>query len=272
MPESGSIDAPTLAALVREGDILDDLVAHLPAEQWTTPTPAKGWTIAHQIAHLAWTDDAATAALSSTVDDGPFLGYLEAAAADPAGLPDRTATEGAAATPADLLARWRRGRAVLADHLSAAVRDAPTQRFPWFGPPMGARSMATARLMETWAHGQDVADALGIIRPVSDGLRDIAHLGIATRNFAYAINNITPPETAFRIELTAPDGEVWTWGPDDGSAAGSVRGPALDFCLLVTQRREPEDLALEIDGDEARQWVSIAQAFAGPPKKIMRAR
>ncbi|WP_297004547.1 TIGR03084 family metal-binding protein [uncultured Corynebacterium sp.] len=272
MPAPDSTTTPTLAALIREGDILDNLVHHLPPERWSTPTPATGWTVAHQIAHLAWTDEAACAALSSTPDGGPFTAYLDAAAADPAGLPDRTAAEGAAAAPTDLLTRWRRTRSALADQLHAALRDSPGHRFPWFGPPMGARSMATARLMETWAHGQDVADALDVTRPVSHGLRDIAHLGVATAGFAYAINGEEPPETAFRIELTGPEGQLWTWGPGDGSAAGTLRAPALDFCLLVTQRREPEALALEVEGDEIRRWVSIAQVFAGPPKSVMRNR
>lgn len=272
MPTPGTTAGSTLAALAREGDILDALVAPCTPEQWAAPTPAKGWTIAHQIAHLAWTDEAASAALATTGDTGPFDAYRAAAATEPATLPDRTAAEGAAADPRDLLVRWRRSRATLADQLDAALQDAQPRRYPWFGPPMGARSMATARLMETWAHGQDVADALGVTRPVSTGLRDIAHLGVATRDFAYAINGMEPPETAFRIELSGPDGERWNWGPDDGTASGVVRGPALDFCLLVTQRREPEDLGLETEGDDARQWMPLAQVFAGPPKKIMRAR
>lgn len=131
--------------------------------------------------------------------------------------------------------------------------------------------MATARLMETWAHGQDVADTLGVRRPASPGLRDICHLGVITRDFAYVNNGLAPPSGQFRVELHSPDGGRWTWGPDDG-AAGTLRGPALDFCLLGTQRREVEDLDLEILGDEARRWAEIAQAFAGPPKAVMRNR
>jgi hypothetical protein len=39
----------------------------------------------------------------------------------------------------------------------------------------------------------------------------------------------------------------------------------VDFCLLVTQRRHLADTAVVVEGDAARQWISIAQAFAGPP-------
>ena len=123
--------------------------------------------------------------------------------------------------------------------------------------------MATARLMETWAHGQDVADALGVDRPATARLRNVAHIGVRTRDFAYAIRGLTPPAEPFRVELTAPDGSAWTWGPDD--AAQRVNGPALDFCLLVTQRRHRDELALRATGPDADTWLEIAQAFAGAP-------
>lgn len=261
----------TLDALAVEGDTLDGLVRDLDGEGWASPTPATGWTVAHQIAHLAWTDEAASASLATPPDtaDGPFAGYRRRFDADPSGAVDATAAEGAAAPPGTLLDRWRASRARLDRDMRDAAAGTPG-KFLWFGPSMSLRSMATARLMETWTHGQDVADALGVRRPTSPGLKDISHLGVITRDFAYVNNGLTPPTGQFRVELHAPDGERWTWGPDE--AVGTVRGPALDFCLLVTQRREVEDLDLEILGDEAHRWAGIAQAFAGPPKAVMRNR
>jgi uncharacterized protein (TIGR03084 family) len=123
--------------------------------------------------------------------------------------------------------------------------------------------MATARLMETWAHGLDVADALGVKRPATARLRSIAHIGVRTRDFAFSINGLTPPADPFHVELRAPDGSVWEWGPKD--AVQRVTGSAEDFCMLVTQRRPPTDLDVTADGAEAVKWLSIAQAFAGPP-------
>ncbi|MCX0270363.1 TIGR03084 family metal-binding protein, partial [Nocardia zapadnayensis] len=136
-------------------------------------------------------------------------------------------------------------------------------KVPWFGPPMRPGSMATARLMETWAHGQDVADALGVSREPTDRLRSVAHIGVRTRDFAYTVRELPVPATEFRVELRAPSGELWSWGPVE--APERVTGPALDFCLLVTQRRHPDDLALRTTGAEAARWLTIAQAFAGPP-------
>ena len=123
--------------------------------------------------------------------------------------------------------------------------------------------MATARLMETWAHGLDVADTLGVKRPATARLRSIAHIGVRTRDFAFSINGLTPPAEPFRVELRAPDRSVWEWGPDD--AEQRVTGAAEDFCMLVTQRRPRADLDVHPVGADAEQWLGIAQAFAGPP-------
>jgi uncharacterized protein (TIGR03084 family) len=123
--------------------------------------------------------------------------------------------------------------------------------------------MATARLMETWAHGLDIADALGTQVPPSARIKSIAHLGVRTRDFAFAVHGLTPPAEPFRVELTAPDGSLWTWGPEE--AAQRVSGSALDFCYLVTQRRSLAKLDVAGHGDDAQQWLTIAQAFAGPP-------
>jgi uncharacterized protein (TIGR03084 family) len=136
-------------------------------------------------------------------------------------------------------------------------------RIPWFGPSMSALSFATARLMETWSHGQDIATALGVTIAPTDRLRHVAHIGVTTRGWSYANRGRTAPEVPVRVELDAPSGAVWTWGPDD--AVDRVSGSALDFCLVVTQRLPVESTALRAEGPAATEWMSIAQAFAGPP-------
>ena len=246
-----------LADLADEGDDLDGLVTGLAPESWALATPAAGWTIAHQIAHLLWTDEVSVVAVS---DEAAFGGYIERALADIDGFVDKGAAELAKLAPADLLARWRPARGALIAAL-AAVPDG--QKLPWFGPPMSAASMATARLMETWAHGQDVADALGVERTPTARLRNVAHIGVRARDFAFGANSLMPPSEPFRVELVGPDGDTWAWGPPDASQR--VTGSALDFCLLVTQRRHRIDLDLVAEGDDAAIWLTIAQAFAGPP-------
>lgn len=243
--------------LAAESAELDALVAGLDESGWRTPTPAEGWNVADQIAHLAWTDQAAT--LAATDPEG-FARETERAMADPSGFVDAAAHEGAAQPPAVLLEQWRTGRTALAQALAAVPEG---QKIPWFGPPMAAASMATARIMETWAHGLDVADALGVQLPVTDRIRSVAHIGVRTRDYAYLVNGLTAPPAPFRYELRAPGGELWTWGPED--AEDRITGSALDFCQLVTQRRNAADLDLEFTGPYTAQWAGIAQCFAGPP-------
>ncbi len=249
--------APIVDDLRAESDELDALVAPLPENRWREPTPAQGWTIAHQISHLLWTD---RVALTSVTDEPAFGELLSAAAADPTGFVDAAAEEESRRSADDLLADWRATRRRLHD---ALLEVPPTRKLVWFGPPMSAASMATARLMETWAHGLDVADALGVQRGAGERLRSIAHLGVRTRDYAFAVHGLPVPAEPFRVELRAPDGSAWAWGPED--AAQRITGSALDFCYLVTQRRPLSALDIEAVGDDAKRWLAIAQAFAGPP-------
>ncbi len=240
-----------------ESEDLDALVAPLAADDWACPTPATGWTIAHQIAHLLWTD---RVALTSVTDEPGFADILGTAALNPTGFVDEGAAELAGLPPHELLGEWRSTRRALHDALCAVPAG---RKLLWFGPPMSAASMATARLMETWAHGLDVADALGVRRIPTARLRSIAHIGVRTRDYAFAVNGLTPPAAEFHVKLVAPDGDSWSWGPED--AVQRVTGSAQDFCALVTQRRSPASLDVVADGPDAQRWLQIAQAFAGPP-------
>lgn len=246
-----------LADLSGEGAALDEMVAHLDDAGWRTQTPAPGWDIAHQIAHLAWTDEVAVLAAT---DKDAWDGVVMAAVNDPAGFVDTAAAAGATAPCLELLERWRTGRKVLIETLA---NHPAGEKIAWFGPLMSATSMATARFMETWAHGRDVAEALGETVPATVRLRHLVHLGVRTRDFAFSLHGLVTPTEEFRIELVAPDGEIWAYGPQ--ASMQSVHGSAYDFCLLVTQRGHITDLDLTAEGMDAQKWLEIAQAFAGPP-------
>lgn len=246
-----------LRDLDAESQDVDALVADLDSGEWARPTPAEGWTIAHQIAHLSWTDGKALLAVRTPER---FPDEITTALERGGAHVDDGAADGAALPPAEVLDTWRRRRA----ELGAALADAPAgARLPWYGPPMSVASMASARLMETWAHGQDVADALGVVRVPTGRLWHVARLGVRTRDFAFAVHGLAAPEGEFRIELAAPCGGTWAFGPED--AAQRVTGAAHDFCLLVTQRVHRADTDLTATGDDAAHWLTLAQAFAGMP-------
>jgi uncharacterized protein (TIGR03084 family) len=243
------------ADLAAEHADLDVLVASLDAARWSQPTPAPGWAVRDQISHLAFFDGTAFLALT----DPPAFArsrdeLVRAAQVDP------SIELGRSVSPAELLAHWRQGRA---DLLAAAGELDPKSRIDWYGPPMSARSFVTARLMETWAHGQDVVDALGATRVPTDRLRHVAHLGVTARGWSYVVRGLEPPHEPVHVALTGPSGDLWSWGDDD--VPNVVRGPALDFCLVVTQRRHVADTALRATGDRAEEWLHVAQVFAGGP-------
>jgi len=248
-----------LVDLTYEGDRLRAVVADLDDDQWATDTPAEGWSIATTIAHLLWTDEAAVLAANAHQDKAAWDALVLAAMADPTGFVDTAALELGTLASAELLARWDAGRPALAD----ALRSVPDgQKMPWFGPPMSATSMVTARFMETWAHALDVHDALGLTPERTDRIKHVAHIGVRTRGFSFANAGLEVPTAEVRVELTAPSGDLWTWGPED--AVETVRGSAYDFCLLATQRVHRADTDLVAEGPSAEAWLDVAQCFAGP--------
>ena len=232
-----------------------DLVAIVEQVDLDLPVPSEPWDVRDVVSHLLVGDAKARLA---AVDPEAFAAELPAVLADPVAFLDGWLDVGRGRTKADLLADWRCGFEHLAEALGALTAD---RRVPWYGPPMSAASSATARLMEYWAHGQDVVDGSGRSRLPTARLRHVAHLGVRTRRFSYAVRAVTPPDGEVRVSLRAPDGSTWEWG----SGPDAVEGSALDFCLRVTQRRHRDDTDLVATGPLSDDWLDHAQCFAGLP-------
>jgi uncharacterized protein (TIGR03084 family) len=261
-PTTGAADVAAVRDdLIAEQASLDDVVADLDGDAFGRATPSPGWTVADQLAHLACVDGMAALAI---VDVDRFAAlraaFLDSVAAGPEAADRFTRDADRDREPVALLAFWRAERAAFA---TAAATLGGTDRVPWLGPSMSARSFLSARLMETWAHGQDIVDAVGTSRAASDRLRHVALLGVLTRGWSYHNRGLDVPAQPVVVVLDAPSGDRWTFG--DPGAADRVEGSAEDFCLVVTQRRHVDDTELETVGDAARDWLVRAQAFAGPP-------
>ena len=239
---------------------LADLCRTLTPAQWRSTTLFHGWTPWDEIAHLCFFD--ATALLAAT-DPAAFARDARSLDAELAGGAQISAIARRRLGHLDgagLLAHWEPLSARLVQALAALD---PKARLPWYGPMMSARSFATARLMETWAHGQDIWDAIGRRRDPTARLKHIAHIGVTTFGWSFVNRRLPVPAVSPQVQLDAPDGSRWTWG--DPASEEFVRGTAEDFCLLVTQRRHLDDTGLVCTDGAARQWLMIAQCFAGPP-------
>lgn len=243
-----------LGHLRHETEPLVAVLADLDDDQWGTPTPSPRWSIADQVSHLSYFDDAASASVR-----GGFAPYLEEALQFGASMPDEVAERYRSSTPAALRQWLASARAAMLEELHHAE---PATRLVWYGPDLSVASMASGRIMETWAHGQDVYDALDTSHPVTDALYDVARLCARTRTNSYLAQGRTPPTSDVAVVLDAPDGTSWRFG--DGTD-DVITGSAVEFCLVATQRRHVDDTSLEARGDAAREWLTIAQAFAGPP-------
>jgi uncharacterized protein (TIGR03084 family) len=236
---------------------LDALLAGAGGDVWSTATPAEGWTVRDQVTHLAFFDDATTTAAT---DPDAFRAAREAVLADVDGFTEHVADRYRQMPGPEAHAWLHAARAAM---LHALEPLNPSTRLPWYGPDLSVAGAITARIMETWAHGQDIADAVGVTRRPTRALWQVAHLGTRALANSFLARGRPVPDSPVRVELVGPDGETRAWGPDD--VPDLVRGPAVDFCLIVTQRRHLDDVALDVRGSIATEWMGIAQAFAGPP-------
>ncbi len=256
-----NVDISQVAAdLVAEQQDLDDLLSPIDPSMWATATASQGWSIADQIGHLTYFDG--TAALAITDPDAfrAHVPELLSNFGDEVAVDEATLGPFRAMDPEQLLAAWRANRTRLADATKMLENDT---RVAWYGPSMGAKSFLTARLMECWAHGQDAVDAAGLQRSPTDRIAHIVRLGVITRGWSYINRKLEPPTSDVYVDLTSPTGAKWVFG--DADATQRIVGAAEDFCLVVTQRRHVDATGLAVEGDDARDWMLKAQAFAGPP-------
>jgi len=246
-----------ISDLVAEGEQVDQMISSLRASQWGLPTPAHGWTIKHQVAHLASIFSLAATAASNPAAFGALIKQLS----DDFDANVAAALAGYLAVPPDvLIARWRAERAAVEQALAAFPPDGMV---PWLVRPLPPAVLAAAGMMELFGHGQDIADTIGVRPYRTDRIRRLADFAVRTWDFGYLARGLTPPAVQFGYELTAPSGAVWQFGPAD--AEQRISGPAVDFCLLVTRRRHRDDLALTASGPDADHWLDIAQAYRGTP-------
>lgn len=242
-----------LTALVADLDdetaSLRTLIDPLPDDAWGRPTSAAGWSIADTVGHLAYFDDDAVRAAT----DPDAFRATPPAAVDP----DAIAARYRGWSAGDVRAWFGAARVRLLEVFAGLD---PSARIPWYGPDMSVASAVTARLMETWAHGEDIADGLGVTRDPTVRLRHVAHLGVGARAFSFVAHGRPVPSAPVRVEL---DDGAFVWGPAD--ASDRVTGSLAGFAYLVTQRRHRKDTDVVSTGAGADEWMSIAQAFAGAP-------
>jgi uncharacterized protein (TIGR03084 family) len=240
---------------------LHALLTDLPDATWEAPTQFRGWSINDVLGHLHLFDYAARITLDSAEELRRFFAQMRAGRGAGRTLRDFTREWLGDCSGAALRDRWLAS----AQDLAAlyAAQD-PSRRVAWGGPDMSVRSCISARQMETWAHGQAVFDLLGIERIEHDRLRNVAVMGVNTFGWTFVNRGLPVPAAKPQLRLTAPSGAIWEWNAADGDER--IDGSAVEFCRVVTQTRNVADTSLQVSGAVARQWMSLAQCFAGPPQ------
>lgn len=252
---------PQAADFRAEADSLYQVLLTLHEADWNRVTLFKGWTVNDVVQHLHAGDLMAAASVAGPEPFAALQAEVRARRESGMSRVEETRDRLGGLVGAPLRERWYTRAISLADELGAMPPDA---RLKWSGPDMGVRMFATARQMETWAHGQEIHDVMGIHRASSDRLRNIAEIGVRTYGWTFANRGRPVPGPAPHVRLMGPSGAIWEWNtPCDDNA---IVGDAVQFCQVVTQTRNVADTALAVVGEPARIWMSLAQCFAGPPE------
>jgi uncharacterized protein (TIGR03084 family) len=251
---------PQVQDFLDESSALHALLAPLRDADFERETQFKGYSIHDVVAHLHHWNWAADLALRDPQAFGLFAKQIVEAISAGRRLPEIADAWLEGLRGPALLETWRAFYTGMAERFAAAD---PRARVPWVGPDMSVRSSITARLMETWAHGQEVYDVLGVERVATDRIRNIAQLGVRTFGWTFVNRGLELPESPPYVRLAAPSGAVWEW--HEPREDERIEGSAAEFCQVVTQVRNVADTDLRVVGPTARRWMAIAQCFAGPP-------
>ncbi len=238
-----------LSDLVAEQQFLDQFLQRITLKDWDRATPAKGWTIRDTISHLADTEELAAAAIARTADLTP---YRSSENLDE--LNQVAVARGRKMRPQDVIEWWRGGRAKVVEPLSHMKAS---ERIEWFSGSISARTLATTRLMETWAHGLDIYAAMGADVEDTQRIRHVCWLGWKTLPYAFKIAD--EDYVPIRVEVIGPGYAKWVYGPED--ATDVIKGSASDFARLVVRRIAPDKTRLKVTGDGAEKAMKLARAY-----------
>ncbi|MBT8206994.1 MAG: maleylpyruvate isomerase family mycothiol-dependent enzyme [Acidimicrobiia bacterium] len=248
-----------LADLVAEQQALDQYLQRIRERDWNAPTPAKGWDVRATVSHLAYTENFAGQAMEhgqSVIDDANITDIDEWTA--------RGVNEGKDKRYQEVIEWWRHGRAAVVDQL---YRRLPSDRVPWVYGDMSAKSLATMRLMETWAHGLDIKDAVPVKisedeeDPTADTprLRHVAWLAHRTLPRAFELAGEEYPASGIRVELVGPNYARWVYGPEDSEHV--IKGIAGDFCRVAVCRMSADDTGLKAISESAETALRVIKAY-----------
>ena len=248
-----------------ESNAVYELLSNLSNDEFKSPTQFKGWTFNNVIGHIHVWNYAADISLKDGDEWKEFANNALSSLGGGATINQFEQTILKGVEGKELLDLWKNYYSEMTKRFATAD---PKKRVKWMGPDMSVRSSISARHMETWAHAQELYDSMGIDRKNEDRIKNIVIIGNNTFKYCFTINKRNlHPETPY-LKLTSPSGKLWEF--NDKRNENIIEGSAEEFCQVVTQVRNIKDVNLNVRGDIAKEWMSIAQCFAGgaeqPPK------
>ena len=228
-------------------------------DDWARPTCCEGWDVASVLAHLALTDEGATASARGEFDhhhDGLLgTGERQTVSVDDAAAAQVEAVR--AAGGEEIRRRWHDSSETMRAVLQAGD---PHTRVTWVAGKLSLQTLATTRLSECWIHTDDIADALGVELQPTDRLRYIARLAWRTLPYAFQRAEMTM-HGPVAMDLVGPNGEQWRFDPDR-AAVTTIRGSATEFCGVAGRRLDPAATNLVATGADAEAVLRLVRTYA----------
>lgn len=238
-----------LSDLVAEQQFLDQSLQRIPIKIWDMVTPYKPWTVRDTIAHLADFEELA----ADSIAGGDRIQRWRTAP-DLEALKKEAIKRGRGMRPQDVIEWWRGGRAKVVEPLSHMGADS---RIEWIEGDMSARTFATFRLMETWAHGLDIYATLGLDVEDTSRIRHVCWLGWKT--LPHAFKEAGEDYEPVRIEVIGPGYAKWVYGPAETNQV--IKGSASDWARVAVRRAKPGATRLKYEGEYARKALQVAKAY-----------
>ena len=244
-----------------ESDALYELLKPLSDENLEQTTQFKNWTLNTVLQHLHYFNYAADLSLKDERGILQLLNDLQTSQKTGESLVAYTDRQLDGIKGQSLLRLWRDYYTGMSDSFREAD---PNIRVKWAGPDMSVLSSITARLMETWSHGQEVYDLLGVVREDRNHIKNIVVIGNNTFGWTFMNRGEDTPDDKPFLRVYGPTGDMWEF--NDHSEDSRIEGSATEFCQVVTQTRNIQDTTQNVVGKTANRWMAVAQCFAGPPR------
>jgi uncharacterized protein (TIGR03083 family) len=246
LPTVGASAATPAEAYAHQRERLDLLLDDLDDAVWTRQAEPYEWSVHDLLGHLLCIEDYT----------GSILGlwdYEPAPGTEHRHLVMSQATIDAERSnePSQTADTWRDKSARIAKDIARRDDDAMDEQVTFHNLPHSVSSLMTLRAFEVWTHADDMRRAASqdLEAPPPEIIRSMSDLAVNALPWMVMFADSTQTSRPAKIVLTGPGGGTWNLNADSGEPEATIVADVVQFCRLVANRVEPDELDAEYHGD-----------------------